>query len=193
MKTVKIGIQGGKGSFSEEAEQAFAINHGIDNHEILYLISSKAVLKDVESGKVNYGILAMENAQGGVVIESVEAMAEYRCRILEMFHIPVSQNLLAKEDIHIGDITEIHSHQQALRQCKDYLAEHFWTRPLIEADDTAEAARRLSQGKLPNTAGVVGSKYCAELYGLNILEEDIHDLKHNLTLFLGIGKFKESK
>ena len=193
MKTVKIGIQGGKGSFSEEAAKTFAINHGIDNHEILYLISSKEVLKNVESGKVNYGILAMENAQGGVVIESVEAMAEYRCKILEMFHIPVSQNLLAKEDIHIGDITEIHSHQQALRQCKDYLAEHFWTRPLIEADDTAEAARRLSQDKLPNTAGVVGSKYCAELYGLNILEEDIHDLKHNPTLFLGIGKFKESK
>ena len=193
MKTVKIGIQGGKGSFSEEAAQIFAVNHGIDNHEILYLISSKAVLKDVESGKVNFGILAMENAQGGVVIESVEAMAEYRCRIFEMFHIPVSQNLLAKEDIYIGDITEIYSHQQALRQCKDYLAEHFWTRPLIEADDTAEAARRLSQGKLPNTAGVVGSKYCAELYGLNILEEDIHDLKHNLTLFLGVVKFKEPK
>ena len=193
MKSVKIGIQGGKGSFSEEAAQVFAVNHGIDNHEILYLISSKAVLKDVESGKVNFGILAMENAQGGVVIESVEAMAEYRCRIFEMFHISVSQNLLAKENIYIGDITEIHSHQQALRQCKDYLAEHFWTRPLIEADDTAEAARRLSQGKLPNTAGVVGSKYCAELYGLNILEEDIHDLKHNLTLFLGVGKFKESK
>ena len=191
MKSVKIGIQGGKGSFSEEAAQIFAVNHGIDNHEILYLISSKAVLKDVESGKVNFGILAMENAQGGVVIESVEAMAEYRCRIFEMFHIPVSQNLLANEDINIGDITEIYSHQQALRQCKDYLAEHFWTRPLIETDDTAEAARRLSQGKLPNTAGVVGSKYCAELYGLNILEEDIHDLKHNLTLFLGVGKLKE--
>ena len=193
MKSVKIGIQGGKGSFSEEAAQVFAVNHGIDNHEIRYLISSKVVLKDVESGKVNFGILAMENAQGGVVIESVEAMAEYRCRILEMFHISVSQNLLAKEDIYIGDITEIHSHQQALRQCKDYLAEHFWTRPLIEADDTAEAARRLSQGKLPNNAGVVGSKYCAELYGLNILEEDIHDLKHNLTLFLGVEKLKESK
>ena len=122
------------------------------------------------------------------VIESVEAMAAYRCRILEMFHITVSQNLLAKGDIYIGDITEIHSHQQALKQCKDYLAEHFWTRPLIEADDTAEAARRLSQGKLPKTAGVVGSKYCAELYKLNVLEENIHDLKNNLTLFLGVEK-----
>ena len=138
-------------------------------------------------------MFAMENAQGGVVIESVEAMAEYRCTILEMFHIPVSQNLLSLEGKHIGDITEIHSHQQALRQCKDYLAEYFWTRPLIEADDTAEAARRLSQGKLQKYAAVIGSKYCAELYGLNILEEDIHDLKHNLTLFLGVKKLEESK
>ena len=135
----------------------------------------------------------MENAQGGVVIESVEALAEYRCGIVEMFHIPVSQNLLARHAVFIGDITEIHSHQQALRQCKDYLAEHFWTRPLTEADDTAEAARRLSEGELPKTIGVIGSKYCAELYDLNIVEKDIHDLKHNLTLFLAVEKNEEKK
>ena len=193
MKKNTIGIQGGKGSFSEEAAKKFAVNHGIQDAEIIYLISSKAVLEGVESGKIRYGIFAMENAQGGVVIESVEAMAEYRCRILEMFNIPVSQNLLAKEDINIGDITEIHSHQQALRQCKDYLAQHFWTRPLVEADDTAEAARRLSENKLPTTAGVIGSKHCAALYGLNILEKDIHDLKHNLTLFISVEKLKDAK
>jgi prephenate dehydratase len=190
---MKIGIQGGKGSFCEEAAQTFSLNHGIKDPEIIYLISSGAVLEGVETGKVDYGVFAMENAQGGVVIESVEAMAEYRCLIVDMFHITISQNLLTKEDIHIGDITEIHSHQQALRQCKDYLAEHFWTCPLIEADDTAEAARRLSQGKLSKTCGVVGSKYCAEIYELKILQEDIHDLKHNLTLFLGVEKLKETK
>ena len=193
MKPVIIGIQGGKGSFSEEAAQIFSSNHGINNPKIDYLISSKAVLESVECGKINFGVFAMENAQGGVVIESVEAMAKYRCQIIEMFHIPVSQNLLSQGGLDIGDITEVHSHQQALRQCKDYLAEHFWARPLIEADDTAEAARRLSQGKLPKTAGVIGSKYCAELYGLNILQKDIHDLKHNLTLFLSVEKLKEPK
>ena len=193
MKKVKIGIQGGKGSFSEEAAQIFSQNHGIINPEIVYLISSKGVLAGIADEDIEFGVFAMENAQGGVVIESVEAMAEYRCRIVEMFHIPVSQNFLSKKGMLIGDVTEIHSHQQALRQCKDYLAEHFWTRPLIEADDTAESARRLSQGKLPDTAAVIGSKYCAELYGLKILEEDIHDLKHNLTLFLGVQKLEESK
>ena len=43
MKKVKIGIQGGKGSFSEEAAHVFSQNHGIDKPEIVYLISSKAV------------------------------------------------------------------------------------------------------------------------------------------------------
>ena len=132
----------------------------------------------------------MENAQGGVVIESVKALAKYRCEILEMFHIPVDQNLLGVPGLNLGDITEIHSHQQALRQCKDYLSNHFWTRPLIEQDDTAEAAKRLSEGILPKTVAVIANKACADLYGLEILQDSIHDLKHNLTLFLGVKKLE---
>ncbi len=149
------------------------------------------MLHGVENGVTEYGVFAMENAQGGVVIESVEALAKYRCEIVEMFHITVNQNLLGLTGTNIGDVTEIHSHQQALRQCKDYLSEHFWTRPLIEEDDTAEAARRLSEGKLPPTAGVIANKACADLYGLEILQESIHDLKHNLTLFLGVKHLGE--
>ena len=130
-----IGIQGGKGSFSEDAANIFTKNHGLEKVEIKYLISSEAVLSAVESEVTDYGIFAMENAQGGVVIESVKALAKYRCKIMEMFHISVDQNLLGLPGINIGDISEIHSHQQALRQCKDYLSEHFWTRPLIEEDE----------------------------------------------------------
>ena len=193
MKSINIGIQGGKGSFSEEAARIFAKSHGIEDYVIDYLITTQVVLTAIETNDVSYGVFAMENAQGGVVIESVEALAEHKCRIVEMFHIPVSQNLLARHGVFMGDITEIHSHQQALRQCKDYLAEHFWTRPLVEADDTAESARRLSEGKLAATVGVVGSEYCAELYDLNIIEKDIHDLKNNLTLFLGVEKMKVEK
>ena len=189
---ITIGIQGGKGSFSEQAAHSFAQNHGLEGAEIVFQISSEHVLASIENGETNYGIFAMENAQGGVVIESVKALAKYRCDIIEMFHIPIIQNLLGLAGMHVGDVTEIHSHQQALRQCKDYLSEHFWTRPLIEDDDTAEAARRLSEGKLPTTAGVIANKACADLYGLEILQESIHDLKHNLTLFLGIKKLGDS-
>ena len=144
-----------------------------------------------EKSSIDYGVFAMENAQGGVVIESVEALANHRCKIIEMFQIPIEQNLLGIKGINIGDITQIHSHQQALRQCKNYLSDNFWTRPLIEEDDTAEAARRLSEKKLPETAAVIANRSCAKLYKLEILQESIHDLKHNLTLFIGITKYVE--
>ena len=89
---ITIGIQGGQGSFSEEAANIFCKNHGLTNFKIIYQISSEHVLSEVETGKTDYGIFAMENAQGGVVIESVEALSKYRCDIIEMFHIPVNQN-----------------------------------------------------------------------------------------------------
>ena len=37
-----IGIQGAKGSFSEQAAKVFSKNHGIKNYSISYLISSEA-------------------------------------------------------------------------------------------------------------------------------------------------------
>ena len=190
MSSVKIGIQGGKGSFSEIAGETFARNHGIENFKIIFQISSEMVLEGVENGSTEFGVFAMENAQGGVVIESVEALALHKCKIIEMFYMPIEQNLLALDGVNIGDITEIHSHQQALRQCKDYLSENFWSRPLIEADDTAESARRLSEGKLSKTAAVIANKACAKLYDLKIIERSIHDLKHNLTLFIGVEAIK---
>ncbi len=186
-----IGIQGGKGSFSEEAAKNFVKNHGLKNVKMEYLITSEKVIEAVENGAIDYGVFAMENAQGGVVIESVEALSRYRCEIVEMFYVEISQCLLARRGIFLGDITEIHSHQQALRQCRDYLAEHFWTRPLIEEDDTAESARRLKAGEFPKTSAVVAPKSCADLYGLVVLMEDIHDLKNNLTLFIGVKQWSK--
>jgi len=189
----KIGIQGAQGSFSEEAANIFIKNHGLKNVKIEYLITSENVIDSIEKNKIDYGIFAMENAQGGVVIESVEALSRHRCDIAEMFYVEISQCLLAHHGVNLGDITEIHSHQQALRQCREYLSENFWTRPLIEEDDTAESARRLQAGKLPMSAAVVAPKTCAELYGLAILKEGIHDLKNNLTLFIGVKKWKNDE
>lgn len=185
---IKIGIQGNKGSFSEVAAIEFIQRKVIQDFEIVYLISSEPVLQAVEEGDVDYGIIAIENKQGGVVIESVNALAHHRCDIVEMFPIMVKQNLLALPNVRLDQIKSIHSHQQALRQCRNYLADHFWSCPLIEENDTADAARRLSTGELSNTSAVIANKACAELYNLTILAEDIHDLKNNLTLFLGVNK-----
>jgi len=186
MKT--IGIQGIEGSFSEEAAKSYCQKFGITDFELEYLLSSMNVLDGLTKKTIDTGIFAMENAQGGVVIESVEALAKNQCKIIDMFYVEISQNLLAKDNIALGDIEEIHSHEQALKQCKDYLAEKFWSKKLVEEDDTAKAAQDLAEGKLPDHVGVIASRNSAERYGLNILENDIHDLKKNLTLFLAVER-----
>jgi len=158
--------------------------------ELKYLVSSMNVLNSLSDESIDTGIFAMENAQGGVVIESVEALAKNKCEIIDMFYVEISQNLLALEGVSLGDIEEIHSHEQALKQCKDYLAEKFWSKKLVEEDDTAKAAQDLSEGKLSKNVAVIASKFSAEKYGLKILEHDIHDLKRNLTLFLAVKRIK---
>ena len=158
----KIGIQGIEGSFSEEAAKSYCQKFGISDFELAYLVSSMNVLDGLTEKTIDTGIFAMENAQGGVVIESVEALAKNQCKIIDMFYVEISQNLLAKDHIALGDIEEIHSHEQALKQCKDYLAEKFWSKKLVEQDDTAKAAQDLAEGKLPNHVGVIASKNSAE-------------------------------
>ena len=63
-----------------------------------------------------------------------------------------------------------------------------WSKKLIEEDDTAKAAQDLAEGNLPKNAAVIASKFSAEKYDLSILDNDIHDLKRNLTLFLAVKR-----
>ena len=189
---IKIGLQGAVGSFSEMAAKEFAKMHQLEQFKLDYLISSEGVLAAVDEQRVDYGVFAIENAQGGVVIESIHALAHHNCHILSLFQVEISQNLLVKPGTRGMDIKAIHSHQQALRQCRNHLADHYWTCPLVEEDDTAEAARRLSEGTLPETTAVIANANCAELYNLEILAADIQDLKHNLTLFAAIEPYKDN-
>ena len=92
---MRVGIQGIEGSFSEEAAKSYCKKFGIENFELKYLISSMNVLDNLSNNLIDTGIVAMENAQGGVVIESVEALAKNQCEIIDMFYVEISQNLLA--------------------------------------------------------------------------------------------------
>ena len=189
----KVGIQGLEGSFSEQAAKFYCNKFDIQDFELAYLVSSMNVLNGLNSNEIDVGIFAMENAQGGVVIESVKALAENNCKIIDMFYVEISQNLMAKDGISLGEIEEIHSHEQALKQCKDYLAEKFWSKKLVETDDTAKSAQDLASGKLGDNVAVIASKQSAEKYGLNIVDHDIHDLKKNLTLFLAVERLDKNE
>lgn len=184
----KIGVSGAKGSFSEEAGHTYAKKHSLSQYEIHHLVSVENVLTALEKGDIDLGIFPIENSNGGIVIEAVYAMAKHQFSIEKLFEIDVHHNLIVLPGTKADVITEITSHDQALKQCRMYLKRKWPGIELREYADTAQAAKDLSEGKLPKTAAVIAPRRAAELYGLEILEESIQDLKFNYTVFIAARK-----
>lgn len=65
-----------------------------------------------------------------------------------------------------------------------YLKRMWPTTDLAPYADTALAAKDLAEGVLPKTTAVIASARAAELYGLDILDEKIQDMKFNYTVFV---------
>ena len=68
-KNIIYGIQGGKGSFNEEAILFYTKKNKINNFKIKYLFTSEKVLKNLHEDNIDYGLFAIQNAVGGVVEE----------------------------------------------------------------------------------------------------------------------------
>jgi prephenate dehydratase len=186
-----IGISGAIGSFSEEATNYYCNKYKtILDYKIEYLISVENVLDALEKEQIDYGIFPIENSNGGIVIESVYAMSKHLFNIDKMFEIDVRHCLIAKPDMKMENITLIASHDQALKQCKMYLKRIWPNIEIKEWQDTADSVRALRDGELPPNTAVIASGRAAKIYGMEILEEGIQDLKFNFTTFLLVSKFK---
>ena len=94
----------------------------------------------------------------------------------------ISHSIAALPGQSINDIVEVNSHPMALRQCEQYLLMHPHMK-MVETYDTAGSAKIIAENRLLGHAAICG-RYAAELYGLNVLEDDIQTNKRNFTRFL---------
>ena len=185
-RSLRIGISGAKGSFSEEAAREYAKGAGLKDFSLDYLISVENVLAALEKGDIDLGVFPIANSTGGVVTEAEAAVAKHRFAIRKLFGIDIRQNLLAQKGVPKDAITTIVSHDQALKQCRAYLKKNWPKATLQEYEDTAKAAEDLASGALPATTAVIASKTAAEVYRLQVLEASIQDLTSNFTTFLAV-------
>ena len=190
---VTIGIQGGKGSFNEEAINYYLKQNGIDNYKIVvYLYTSKNVLQSLYEGDIDQGLFAIHNSVGGIVMESVKAMAQYKFSIIEEFAIKISHALMIRKDAKLDDITSIMAHPQVFAQCNETLKQKYpnlkQTSGVGELIDHALVAKQLNENKLPKNIATMGSKILAELYDLTVVEDNLQDAKQNDTSFLLVGR-----
>lgn len=189
--TMKIGVMGMRGSFSEMAGERYRAKHADVVSEIVPLVSAENVLTALEKGEIDRGIFPIENSNGGIVIEAVHAMARHRFVIEGMFELDVHHMLLVKPGVTAAQVATIASHDQALKQCRMYLKRTWPEVELMPYADTAKAAADVASGVLPETTAAIAPRSAAELYGLQILEESIQDMKFNYTVFIVAQKYND--
>lgn len=186
---VTYGIQGGRGSFNEEAMLAYIKKHDIRKYEIKHLFTSERVLRSLHEGDIDFGLFATYNTQGGIVHESVRAMARYKFKIVDEQAILIRHFLMKRRDAKKEELTAVMGHSQNFLQCRDTLARKY---PSLSQEtgkgdlvDTAKAAEHLAAGKLPKTTAILGPRALAELCGFDVIEGDLQDLgEKNITNFL---------
>jgi prephenate dehydratase len=186
--TTRVGIQGGRGSFNEEA----ATRHLPDvlqgkQYALEYLHTSGAVLEALTAGSVDYGQLALSNSLAGPYEESITALCGHVVNLSGLYSIPIRHAVMGVRGSSLATISRLLSHQQALKQCARKLAHHIpgaeqevGTGPLT---DPASVAAAMAAGHLPPTVAIVSNPALAELYGLTILLSNAQDDDNNRSWF----------
>ena len=175
---------GAAGSFTEQAALTYAAKNNWNDPDGNLLVEITAVLQALSDGVVDVAVFPIQNSVSGIVESSIRGMAQFTFTVEDLFEMEIDQNLLVKPGTTASHVTEITSQRPAIGQCKSYL-ERVWDGTTVsEYVDTAKAAADLSNGTLSATTAVIASARCAEIYGLEILEGSIQDLKHNNTTFV---------
>ena len=185
MKSVIIGIQGGKGSTNEQAAYFFAKKYKWTNIEIQYLVSTENVLKALEDGQIEFGTFAWKSSLGGFVEETQKATQNHSFKKVDELTIPIDHTLLSKNTIDASKKIHIFSHPQALKVHSSFLKKEFSIVNIQEEVDTALAAEKLSTGKYPENSLVIAPKDCAEIYNLEVFQKELPSNKgYKTTIYL---------
>ncbi len=183
-RMIKIGVMGAVGSFSEQAGEYYRNREGYFDSTIVPLVTAEFVLGALSERIIDRAIFPIMNNNGGIVIEAMHAMAKYQFRIETMFEMDIHHMLLVKPGITREMVTDIVSHDQALKQCRGYLDRVWLNAEVMPYKDTAAAAADLANSILSETTAVIASRRASEVYGLAILEASIQDAKINKTTFV---------
>ena len=153
---------------------------------IMYMNSFEGVFSAVDKGLCRYGVLPLENSTAGSVNQIYDLMLKYNFHIVRSTRLHVSHVLLARKGVKLEDIKEIYSHEQAIRQCGEFLQGLKGVRVNV-CENTAMAAKAVAESGRTDVAAI-SSESCASLYGLDVVKAAIANVENNYTRFICISK-----
>lgn len=175
-----IAYLGPKGTWSHQA----TLKQFGKSCELIPCQNFKDVFDMVDRGKAHYGVVPVENSTEGSVTAVMDLFVTSRQKICSQINLNIRNSLMA--DIPSEHIRILYSHPQALGQTRDWILRHYPNAELVEASSTTKACI-LAKENSAMGAAAIGCPLAAELFGLNILEEDVQDQACNTTRFAVIG------
>jgi prephenate dehydratase len=176
----KIAFQGDLGANSHIAcHEAYA------GHEPLPCATFEDALTAVSSGEAELGMIPIDNSIAGRVADIHHLLPHANLHIVGEHFLPIHFQLMAPKGATLATIKTAESHIHALGQCRRMIRK-LHLKALV-AGDTAGAARQVAEaGDFARAA--LAPRLAAEIYGLDILAEDVEDESHNTTRFVVLSK-----
>ncbi|MDA5192959.1 prephenate dehydratase [Govanella unica] len=138
-------------------------------------------LQAVEDGQALYGMIPIENSIAGRVADLHQLLPHSKLHIIGEHFMRINHQLLAPKGATLATLREVHSHVQALDQCRETMRRLGLT-AIVHAD-TAGAAKEIAALNDP-TVGALASSLAGEIYGLDLIQANMEDATHNTTRFI---------
>ena len=175
-----ISFQGELGAYSHEA-----CTQACPAHEPLPCPTFEDAVAEVVSGRAELAMLPIENSTYGRVADIYRMLPGSNLKIIGETFLRVRISLLALPGTKLSDIQSAMSHTVLLGQCQTFLQEHGLQS--IVGGDTAGSAKAIAERGDP-TQCALASKLAGEIYGLEVLAQDIEDSSKNTTRFIIMSK-----
>lgn len=175
-----IAFQGTHGAYSDMACRAV-----FPERTTLPCATFEEAFAAVREGAAELAMIPIENSSAGRVADIHHLLPDSGLHFIGEHFQKVEHQLLAPPGTTLEGLAEVHSHEQALSQCRKFLREH-GLRPVVHAD-TAGAAKEVSERGDPNI-GAIASALAGREYGLQTLLPDVQDQRHNTTRFIVMAR-----
>lgn len=183
-ENARVVFQGTEGAYSQAAMRNY---FGKDCNSF-HVNTFREAMEAIEEGAADFAVLPIENAIAGAVNEVYDLLAEFENYIVGETILPVTHTLCGLPGARLSDISQVYSKAEALMQTSRFLNEHSdWQQ--ISVANTAVAAKKILEDGDRRQAAVC-SAYAAEIYGLDILADNINDESDNCTRFIVVTNQK---
>ena len=167
------------------ANSHLACNAAYPDHEPVPCPTFEDAFAALTSGEADLGMIPVENSIAGRVADIHHLMPDSGLHIVAEWFLPVRHQLLAPKGATLKGIKTVESHVHALGQCRNIIRK-LGIKAIVAAD-TAGSAREVAE-RGDKSCAAIASRLAAEIYGLDILAEDIEDEAHNTTRFIVLSR-----